>query len=600
MKGNVGRRWRMIRCFLTGHIKWFARVIIWSMLATILGSLTPQIIRFTVDSVVGDKPFALPAFLGDPLTRLGGQAFLRAHLYIIFAAIVLTALANALCTYCSRVDTTRGSEGFVKTMRDKLFAHIGRLPYSWHVQNQTGDIIQRCTSDVEVVKDFVSGQLLEVFRTSFLVIWALIMMFSMNVRLSLIAMIFIPIVLLYSAIFYRKIGKKFRVADEAEGELSNIAQENLTGVRVVRAFGKEAAEIDKFKTQNHTYSNLWIKLGYLLGSYWGLGDLITGLQVMVVLVAGTVMAVNGNLTVGELLAFISYNSTLIWPIRSLGRTLSEMSKAGVSVDRLAYIWEAEEETDAADAEKPEVHGALTFEHVSFRYPDGSAVLHDLNFTVPAGKTYAVLGATGSGKSTLMHLLVRLYELPPESGRILLDGHDIAKIDRHYLREHVGIVLQEPFLYSRTIAENIAIKFPNADREKIRTAARIAAVDEAIEEFTDGYETVVGERGVTLSGGQKQRVAMARMLMQNASVMIFDDSLSAVDAETDEKIRNALLSMPTKATKLIISHRVTTLMQADCIVVLEKGKIAEMGSHKELLAENGIYKRIYDIQRADEE
>ena len=594
MKKSKHLKFTMITRFSKGNLRFFAAMLFWSVCATVLSSLMPQVIRLTIDSVLGSEPFALPAFLLQPLEALGGRAFLQTHLYWILIVITLLALGGAFCTYRRTVDTTRGAEGFVKSMRDALFAHIQRLPLSWHAANQTGDIIQRCTSDVEVVKNFVSGQLTEVFRTAFLVAWSLFMMFSMNGMLSLVALAFIPIILLYSWIFYRKIGARFLVADEAEGKLSSIVQENLTGVRVVRAFGRERDEIDKFKKQNGIFADLWIKLGYLMGCYWGLGDLITGLQIMTVLIVGTAATVNNTLTLGELMAFISYNTTLVWPIRSLGRTLSEMSKAGVSVDRLAYILDAQEEKDES-ALSPDVHGQVRFDHVSFSYPGGNPILKDVSFEAPAGSTVAILGETGSGKSTMMHLLTRLYDLPPDHGHIYLDGTDIRRMDRRFLRQNIGIVLQEPFLYSRTIEENIAVACEKTDRKAVRQAAKIACVDEAIEAFADGYDTPVGERGVTLSGGQKQRVAIARMLMRQTPVMIFDDSLSAVDAETDVKIRSALRSMPRHATTFLISHRVATLMHADQILVLRAGKIVERGTHAELLRQNGIYKQVYDLQ-----
>ena len=331
--------------------------------------------------------------------------------------------------------------------------------------------------------------------------------------------------------------------------------------------------------------------------YWALGDLITGLQIMSVIAAGAAFAATGQISLGTLLAFISYNSSLTWPIRSLGRILSEMSKSGVSIDRVAYILRSQEEKVLEGAKTPPMDRDITFENVTFSYEGLKPVVSHLNFTIKAGQTFAILGGTGSGKSTVAALLDRLYDLGPDQGRITIGGVDIRDIRQDYLRRNIGLVLQEPFLFSRTIGENIAITRPGAGLSGIRQATTIACVDEAIDTFTDGYDTIVGERGVTLSGGQKQRVAIARMLMQQAPVMIFDDSLSAVDAETDTKIRSALKERMGSATVILISHRITTLMQADEILVLKDGEVSDIGTHQELISRPGIYRDIYEIQMA---
>ena len=388
------------------------------------------------------------------------------------------------------------------------------------------------------------------------------------------------------------------MADEAEGELTTCAQENLTGVRVVRAFGRERYEVDRFNRRNQRFSQLWIRLGKLLSIYWASGTLLTCLQVMVIILVGTVETVHGNMTLGAFLAFITYNEALAWPVRSLGRVLSDMSKAGVSLDRVGYILQAQEEQDVPEAQEATT-GDIEFDHVSFGY-EGQPVLRDVSFTIPAGSTFAILGGTGSGKSTLVHLLDRLYDLPEGQGTITIGGVDIRKMKRESLRRQIGLVLQEPFLFSQTIRENISATKPQATEEELRRAAAIACVDEAITEFPDGYETVVGERGVTLSGGQKQRVAIARMLVQQAPIMVFDDSLSAVDAQTDAKIRAALRESLDKSTVILISHRITTLMQADRILVLDGGRVADLGSHRELISRPGTYKDIYDIQMSSDD
>lgn len=579
------RKFRITAKFFAGAKKYFVMAVFASFITTILNSLTPQIFRFTIDSVLGSDQYP----------------FLSEHLWIMALVVIGVAVMSGIFLYVGRVGTALAGETFAKNMRDALFVHVQKLPMSWHDKNQTGDIIQRCTSDVEVIRNFVVTQLLEVFRTSFLVIVSFAMMMSMNVKLSLIVLAFVPVVVLYSAIFYRLIARRFTDADEAEGELSTVVQENATGVRVVRAFGREKFEMDRFREKNDAFAKLWIKLGTLSGLYWGVGDLITGLQVVTIIVLGAVEAVRGTISVGEFVAFASYNTTLVWPIRGLGRILSDMSKAGVSFERVDYIIRGEEEGYSEQKRKSEqLTEDIQFSHVSFSYENGQDVLSDVSFEIPAGTTFGILGGTGSGKSTIVQLLTRLYECEGNGGTIRIGGRDIREIPLEELRNKVGMVLQEPFLYSRTIKENICASRPDASMEEIRKAAQIACVDDAIMSFPDGYDTLVGERGVMLSGGQRQRVAIARMLLSRSPVMVFDDSLSAVDAKTDYQIRLALKKERGDSTLILISHRITTLMGADQIMVLNHGKIEELGTHEELIEREGIYRKIYEIQMSHDD
>lgn len=569
-----------------------------TILSIVFNYLMPQVIRFAIDTVLGDQPSSLPAALTAILIP-DKQDVMRNLIACAIVAMIFSILSG-LFTYLCRYTMAKASEGMIERLRNQLFAHVQKLSYHWHVTHQTGDIIQRCTSDVEVVRGFLSAQLLEMFRTIFLIVLSLILMFRINVKLTWVSAAFVPVVMLYSGVFYAKISKNFKKADEAEGDLSSAAQENFTGVRVVRAFGRESYEIDRFGRKNDFFASLWIKLGHLLSLYWGIGDFASSLQVMVIVVLGALEAAAGTITLGDFLLFTAYNSMLVWPVRSLGRILSEVSKTGVSVSRLNEILNEPEESDAPDALCPPLDGDIVFRHVSFDYHGINPVLKDINMTIHAGETVGILGATGSGKSTLMYLLDRLYDLPQESGTITIGGVDIQNIRRDHLRKNIGFVLQEPFLFSKTIRENIGITSLQNELSAIRHSASVAAVDEAICEFAQGYDTIVGERGVTLSGGQKQRVAIARMLMQEAPIMIFDDSLSAVDAETDAKIRLALKHATNKRTTILISHRITTLMNADHIFVMEKGRIVQSGTHETLCKEDGVYRQIYEIQGALEE
>jgi len=536
----------------------------------------------------------------DAVNSIGGFAYLGQNLWIMALAVVAIAAVQVLSQYSFRVFNTKASETLVKTMRDQLYSHIARLPFSWHMKNKTGDIIQRCTSDIDTTKNFLSEQLTSVFRIVLLLVLSVTFMVSMHPLLTLLALIPTPVIILYSFLFHRRVHDGFLECDENEGKLSAMAQENLTGVRVVRAFGRERAEIDKFQTQNDYYTGLWEKMAKTLSQFWSVSDILSGIQVMLVVVFGAWFCINGNLNEGEYIAFIAYNAMMVWPIRQLGRMISEMSKAGVSIDRVAYIMDSPMEQDDPDATDAPMDGDISFEHVNFGYENAPQILHDIHFTMKAGTTLGILGGTGSGKSTLMLLLDKLYLLDEDSGRITVGGTDIRKIRTAHLRRNIGMVLQEPYLFSRTIAENIGIVADKPDMDAIRSAAAAAALDETVSSFANGYETMVGERGVTLSGGQKQRAAIARTLSANTPILIFDDSLSAVDTETDAKIRHAIAQRFGKASVILISHRITTLSSADKIIVLDRGRIVEEGTHEQLKCAGGIYQKIYETQSGSRE
>ena len=610
----------LIAYFLRGSTGWFLLSMVFASAVSFLDMVLPRIISFTVDSVIADKAPDLPASVLTCLERLGGIARLREAPVLIAVIVIAVALTGGVCRYLFRCFNEVAAERFVKRMRDNLYAKIQRLPYAWHGANSTGDIIQRCTSDVETIKVFVSEQLTSLIRVIVLIALAVRFMWGIDGTMTAAASLFIPVVIGYSLFFYSKIGDAFEKADTEEGKLSAIAQENLTGVRVVRAFGREQYERKRFEEQNAYYTGFWIRLMRILSLNWVTGDVMTGLQYLLVNVMGAVFCVNGRITAGQFIAFVSYNSLLIWPVRSLGRVISEMSKAGISLDRLRYIMNAEEEREPEGALTPPMDRDIRFEHVSFSYDalqgsakdaadDGasvgpeslaahiadSAALTDVSFVIPAGSTVGILGGTGSGKSTLMYLLEKLYPLGEGQGRIMIGDTDLSKISSSYVRSQIGMVLQEPYLFSRTIEENIAITSRHFGREEVRRASKTADLIDTIDRFPSGFRTFVGERGVTLSGGQKQRTAIAQMLIRKCPVMIFDDSLSSVDAETDARIRAALKKDTEGATVILIAHRITTLMHADLIIVMEKGRIKEQGTHEELLAFGGLYRRIYDLQ-----
>ncbi len=590
----------LIWYFLHGCLAMFALSILSAALMVFADMITPQIIRAAVDNAIGGKAADFSPVIMRFVDSLGGFEYLGRNLWIMALAILAVEIVRVAAQYSFRVTNTIASERLVKNMRDSLFSRIERLPFSWHMKNRTGDIIQRCTSDIDTLKNFVSEQLTSIFRIVILLVMSIAFMSSMNVPLTLISLAPTPIIVLYSLMFHKNIGRGFALCDENEGKLSAMAQENLTGVRVVRAFGRERYEKERFEAHNEYYTGLWVRLAKVMSRFWSTSDVLSGTQILLVVVFGAVFCINGSMEPGEYIAFISYNALLMWPIRQLGRMISEMSKAGVSIDRIRYIMESEIECDKPNAVCPDMSGDIVFDHVNFAYEGCPEMLHDISFTMKGGTTLGILGGTGSGKSTMMLLLDRLYDLPDNSGRITVGGVDIADIKAEHLRKNIGIVLQEPYLFSRTIAENIGITDDGITLSEIREAARAACLDETVEGFTQGYDTFVGERGVTLSGGQKQRAAIARILTQKTPVMIFDDSLSAVDTETDEKIRRSLEERFGTSSIILISHRITTLSAADQILVLDRGRIVERGTHEELKRGGGIYQKIYEIQSGSQD
>ena len=589
-------RGKLLYHFLKGSKGFFIFCMLCAALSGLAEMLTPQIIRVTVDNVLGSAPTdTLSPWVQKLLAAAGGPEAIRSRLWIMALAVVAVSLLKVAAIYGFRVSNARGGETLVKNMRDTLYRHIERLPFQWHMQNHTGDIIQRCTSDIDTTRNFISEQLTPLIRILFMVVLSIVFMLGMNVPLTFIAMAPLPVIVWYSLFFHRKFRKGFQGCDENEGKLSAMVQENLTGVRVVRAFGRERYERDRFGKQNNFYTSLWVKLGRLMAFFWCSADILSGVQIMLVVIFGVLFCLHRGMTAGEFIAFLSYNGMLVWPVRQLGRMISEMSKAGVGIDRIGYIMDAEEEKDRPGASDAPMDGDIRFEHVSFAYEGCPEMLHDIDLTIPAGSTLGILGGTGSGKSTMMYLLDRLYPLPEDGGRITIGGKDIREIRLEHLRRNIGIVLQEPFLFSRTIRENLALTSPDIGEEEMREASRAACLEETIDSFTKGYDTFVGERGVTLSGGQKQRAAIARMLTRSTPIMIFDDSLSAVDTETDAKIRAALEKRFGSATIILISHRITTLSKADKVLVLDHGAVAQYGTPAELSAQPGLYKQIEEIQ-----
>ncbi|SHF09753.1 ABC transporter ATP-binding protein [Caloramator proteoclasticus] len=583
--------------FMKGYRLKYIFASISIIISSFLSVIIPIIIKTSIDSIIGDKKIEGRIILSF-FNLLGGRDYLREHLYIVALLIVLITALNGLFMYIKGKWANEAAEATAKNLRDSLYSHLQRIYYNFHVEAKTGDLIQRCTSDVETIKSFLAVQFVEIGRTVFMVLFILSIMFYYNAAYALISISLIPFIFAASYIFFKKVKKQFQLCDEAEGEMSAVLQENLTGVRVVKAFNREEFEIEKFEEKNRTYRDLLLKLMRTFAYFWSSSDAMCMLQTFLVVVYGVYLASKGAITLGTLIIFISYIGMLLWPIRQLGRILSDMGKSFVAIARINEILKEPIE-DLSTGLTPNIEGNIEFKNLYFSYRDGKDVLKDITFSIKKGETIAIIGPTGSGKSTLAYLLLGLYDY--NRGSIELDGVELKNINKNYLRQNIGLVSQDCFLFSKTLKENIAISTKNVEDERIFEASKIADIHDTILSFEKGYETQIGEKGVTLSGGQKQRVAIARCVIKDYRVLIFDDSLSAVDTETEQHIRNRLKERSKDTTTIIITHRLTTAHECDRIIVLDKGTIIEMGSHDELIKKGGFYRRLWDIQsQLDEE
>ena len=566
------------------------------ILAAGFSFMTPLIIRFTVDSVIGGAPAELPFGLGALLTNISVMPFVHQNIRLAGLAIVLISAIAHCFTFLRGKLSAEVSEEFARRLKNNLYDHIQKLPYSWHSKVQTGDIIQRCTSDVETIRRFLGSQLVQLGRGIFMIVLLVPIMLSMDARMTLVSMVVVPIIFIYAYVFFRQVKHRFLAADEAEGYLTTVLEESMSGIRIVRAFAREDYEISRFEAAANDYRDKCRRLITVLAYYWSSSDALCLIQIASVFIFGIGWTIKGEISLGTLLAFSTYVGMLLWPIREMGRILTDLGRALVSVGRLQEVLDTPVESLDTGLHLPagtRLKGQIEFQNLSFAYDQEHPILQNINLRINPGETIAILGATGSGKSTLTNLIPRLFD--DYQGKILVDGIDLSGINRQDLRRQIGIVLQEPFLYSRSIAENIGIALPELDPAKVEKAAREAALHDSISELDEAYDTVIGERGITLSGGQRQRCAMARALILDPAILIFDDALSAVDSETEQIIQRNLLSRKGRATTIIITHRLTGVALADRIVVLEHGKIAQMGTHDELIAQDGAYQRIWSIQ-----
>ena len=587
------QRNRLMGTLLKKNARYFIIAFALTAFTSLMQFITPALLAELMDHYLGSEPSRLPAFINDGISRIFGADFLSRNLWVFGLTLILVNLISGVFSFFRGKLTAQGSESAARYLRDELYDHMQKLPYDYHVKVETGDLLQRCTSDINTIRGFLNQQIVAMLNAVFMIIFAIILMLPISVKVTVYSLVFTPVIFLFSMLFFRLVIRAFRRMDEAEAAMSTVLQENLTGVRVVRAFGQAFNEIKKFDKASFEHRTRGFKVANLEALYWALSGSMGMMQILLSLIVCILEAGKGNISVGDLIMITGYTGMLTWPIRQLGRILTESGKSMVALDRIGEVLRAKAEPEETDALKPSLSEDIVFDHVSLYYEKDQEVLRDISFTAKAGQTIAILGPTGSGKSSLVHLLQRLYA--PKSGSITIGGVPIEQIDRSYLRSRVGLVLQSSFLYSKTIRENIAIAVRDASQDDIDRAAKAASAYDFIQKSEKAYDTIVGERGVTLSGGQKQRIAIARTLMKDNDILIFDDSLSAVDTKTDAQIRETLLSEENKVTTFIISHRVSTLSRADMILVLEDGRITASGTHEELISAPGLYARINAIQ-----
>ncbi|MEQ8859910.1 MAG: ABC transporter ATP-binding protein [Pseudomonadales bacterium] len=555
----------------------------------------PLIAKYAIDVVVQRDLGSAAAPLLWLARASGGSDPYFDYLWLSAAAAVLATALAGLCLYLRGRLAALASESIVRRLREALYRRLHHLEAGFYDSADTGDLVQRASSDVETLRVFLASDVVEIGRAVMLIACVTPILFWMDTRLAWLSLCLMPLLTIGAYLFFARVKTLFQDTDEAEAAMTATLQENLTGIRVVRAFARQEYEIDKFAARNADFRDHNHRLIRLMGLYWSSSDLLAMSQVGIVLFAGAGYLMNGTMTVGTLFAFMTYVAMVIWPVRQLGRVLTDTGKAVVSLGRINEILTESEESREVAPEEGRVRGEIEIEHLDFEYEPGRPVLRDVNLRIGAGETVAFVGPPGAGKSTLIRLLLRLYEY--RRGSIRLDGREITASNRQWLRRQIGVVLQEPFLYSRSIRGNLLVGRPSAPEHELIEACQEAAIHDSVLSFPTGYDAMVGERGVTLSGGQRQRLALARALLKDPPVLVLDDSLSAVDTGTEAQILDALRRRKGRQTTLIIAHRLSSVRHADRIVVLDEGRVVQLGDHAGLAAEPGPYRRLCEIQGA---
>lgn len=587
---------------LKGNLRLVAFTIVLAVFHRFTYSYVPLFSQFLIEKLeiytkgsISGNPTNLPGFIVNFVNR---NTDIVNVVFSIGLALIVWQIIRYAALYIE--NRMRGviSQNVSKNIRMRTYDHIQNLSYEYHNNVDSGDLIQRVTSDVDATTHFVTYSFLDVIGLFSSLIFGSYQMFHINKTIMLIILSLLPITMLVSLFFFKKIDRVYKNVEEKESALTVTIQENVSASRVVRAFGNESFEMDKLEVTNSNLKQADISAGKVIAAYWGTMDLVMMIQFVAVLLLGIYFTYQGSMSVSSVSGALMIAGMLIFPIRGLGRIISEYGKALVASDRLAEIMALESEYIVDGSLTPEIKGNIVFKNVSFKFNnDDKYLFRDVSFEIKAGETVAFIGKTGSGKSTLINILLKMYDY---EGSILVDGFELREINKQYLRSMMGTVLQDPFLYNKTIFENIRIANSKVASNFVYNAANTAAIDQDIRMFKEGYETLVGEQGVTLSGGQKQRIAIARILVSSKAINIFDDALSALDNKTDLQIRNALKELNHKATNIIITHRMTTAKAANKIVVLSNGMVENIGTHDELVKKEGLYKTLWNIQGAIEE
>jgi len=587
---------------LKGNLRLVAFTIVLAVFHRFTYSYVPLFSQFLIEKLeiytkgsISGNPTNLPGFIVNFVNR---NTDIVNVVFSIGLALIVWQIIRYAALYIE--NRMRGviSQNVSKNIRMITYDHIQNLSYEYHNNVDSGDLIQRVTSDVDATTHFVTYSFLDVIGLFSSLIFGSYQMFHINKTIMLIILSLLPITMLVSLFFFKKIDRVYKNVEEKESALTVTIQENVSASRVVRAFGNESFEMDKLEVTNSNLKQADISAGKVIAAYWGTMDLVMMIQFVAVLLLGIYFTYQGSMSVSSVSGALMIAGMLIFPIRGLGRIISEYGKALVASDRLAEIMALESEYIVDGSLTPEIKGNIVFKNVSFKFNnDDKYLFRDVSFEIKAGETVAFIGKTGSGKSTLINILLKMYDY---EGSILVDGFELREINKQYLRSMMGTVLQDPFLYNKTIFENIRIANSKVASNFVYNAANTAAIDQDIRMFKEGYETLVGEQGVTLSGGQKQRIAIARILVSSKAINIFDDALSALDNKTDLQIRNALKELNHKATNIIITHRMTTAKAANKIVVLSNGMVENIGTHDELVKKEGLYKTLWNIQGAIEE
>lgn len=580
--------------FVTMRKKWKAYT--WSFFLTSCFIVVEQLLLFSSKILLDQLENKPPTMFVDiAITNLlGGYTYLHSHLWLLPIITLGVAIMYASIILFRMRSIHRLMANLGYDNQTSLLGDLEHAGYPALKRLSNGDALQTVTRDERQTRQFLAMEIIStIYLTLFQVISSFVLLYFVNPTIAFVSIIILPMIFIYSLIGTPQVRKRFQILDESEARMTERIEENIKAVRLVKAYGNESYEIKEFDKCLVDYKKKSMRLLAYNNLFFCGSDVIVAIQTMLVLLTSIVLIVDGKMTVGTLTLATSFSAGLVFPVKRLGRAFANYGQASVSYNRMKKVINLPKE-DYSSTLKPDLKGDIVFENVSLRYEDGEKdVLQDINLTIKEGTTTAVMGRTGSGKTALINLLSRLYE--PTEGRVLINGYDIKEVNLKYLRDNVGVVLQEPFLFSRSIKSNIGIKTKDIPVDRLNAAASIAALEESTEVFPQGYDTFVGEKGISLSGGQKQRISIARTLFQETPILVLDDSLSAVDTSTDLRIRRALQDRKKGTTTIIITHRVATAKDADQIVILDDGKIVARGDDMSLLQQDGLYRRINVIQ-----